>query len=48
MDTKFYGPKSDYIVTGSRDGSLIIYDKKSESIVQRTLADSSSKVNLNT
>lgn len=35
----FYGPKSDYVVSGSDCGSIFIWDKKSEAIVQKKHGD---------
>lgn len=35
----FYGPKSNYVVSGSDCGYMIMWDKNSEAIVQRKHAD---------
>lgn len=35
----FFGPKSEYIVSGSDCGNLYFWDKNTESIVQWMLAD---------
>ncbi|XP_026822857.1 DDB1- and CUL4-associated factor 8 isoform X2 [Rhopalosiphum maidis] len=35
----FYGPRSDYVVSGSDCGFIFIWDKKTEAIVQRKHAD---------
>jgi len=35
----FYGPRSDYVVSGSDCGFIFIWDKKTEAIVQRKRAD---------
>lgn len=38
----FYGPRSDYVVSGSDDGFIYVWDKKTEAIVQRKSADQES------
>lgn len=35
----FYGPRSEYVVSGSDCGFIFIWDKKTEAIVQRKHAD---------
>lgn len=35
----FYGPKSDFVVSGSDCGHIYIWDKNTEAIVQRKHAD---------
>jgi len=42
----FYGPRSDYVVSGSDCGNIFIWDKKSEAIVQRKRADLKGAVNV--
>lgn len=41
----FFGPKSEYVVSGSDCGNLYFWDKNTESIVQWMLADDSGVVN---
>jgi len=43
----FYGPGSDYVISGSDCGYIFIWDKKSEAIVLRKHADSKGAVRLN-
>jgi len=35
----FYGPKSEYVVSGSDCGNVFLWDKKSTDIVQCVLGD---------
>jgi hypothetical protein len=43
----FYGPRSEYVVSGSDCGCLFIWDKKTEAIVQRKHADARGAVRQN-
>lgn len=40
----FYGPRSDYVATGSDCGYIFIWDKKSEALVQTKHADENGMV----
>lgn len=42
----FYGPRSDYVVSGSECGYIFVWDKKTEAIVQRKHADKKGCVRL--
>lgn len=42
----FYGPRSDYVVSGSDCGFVYVWDKKTEAIVQRKRGDTSGSVRL--
>lgn len=42
----FFGPKSEYVVSGSDCGNLYFWDKNTESIVQWMLADDSGVVRI--
>lgn len=42
----FYGPRSDYVVSGSDCGYMFIWDKKTEAIIQRKRADRNGTVSL--
>ncbi|XP_050525885.1 DDB1- and CUL4-associated factor 8-like [Daktulosphaira vitifoliae] len=42
----FYGPKSDYVISGSDCGHFFIWDKKTEAIVQKKHADANGVVNV--
>ncbi|XP_060867292.1 DDB1- and CUL4-associated factor 8-like protein 2 isoform X1 [Metopolophium dirhodum] len=42
----FYGPRSDYVVSGSDCGYLFIWDKKTEAIVLKKRADKKGTVNV--
>lgn len=42
----FYGPRSDYVVSGSDCGHMFIWDKKTEAIVQKKRADKKGTVSL--
>ncbi|XP_022164257.1 DDB1- and CUL4-associated factor 8-like isoform X2 [Myzus persicae] len=42
----FYGPRSDYVVSGSDCGFIFIWDKKTEAIVQKKRADKSGCINV--
>jgi WD repeat-containing protein 42A len=35
----FYGPNSEYVISGSDCGNIFIWDKKTEAIVQWMLGD---------
>lgn len=41
----FYGPKSEFIVSGSDCGSIFFWDKENESIVQWLFGDGTGAVN---
>uniref|UniRef100_A0A2H8TPX2 DDB1-and CUL4-associated factor 8 n=1 Tax=Melanaphis sacchari TaxID=742174 RepID=A0A2H8TPX2_9HEMI len=42
----FYGPRSDYVISGSDSGYIYIWNKETEAIVQRKHADKSGSVNV--
>lgn len=43
----FYGPQSDYVISGSDCGYIFIWDKKTEAILLRKHADVKGAVRLN-
>ncbi|XP_060860364.1 LOW QUALITY PROTEIN: DDB1- and CUL4-associated factor 8-like [Metopolophium dirhodum] len=45
-EVNFYGPRSDYVVSGSDCGYMFIWDKKTEAIVQRKHASKIGTVNV--
>ncbi|CAH1724518.1 unnamed protein product [Aphis gossypii] len=45
-NVNFYGPRSDYVISGSDCGFIFVWDKKTEAIVQRKHADCRGCINV--